>query len=245
MSIDIKNPYNLTKCKKTSIRRRTLCGRTVWYYTYHEPKGLDKRQRRSAIDSFKHPQSELEKIVSSNMISEALFEFLKERDINEFDLIIGVPSSSGVVKTVIDKILSDCDFKGAAIYKGFKKTRVRNVKLKQHALDRENSEKTKTIVPSAIQHSKRLHYDKVSKVSYFPTRFRRYVENFLRLDIANSSLLTNKKVLVVDDTFGEGLTLCEVSRILEPYTKNVVGFTIMKDVSQIRNKLETPKNYIS
>lgn len=227
----MENPYNLTKCKKVSIRKKTLGGRRIWYYTYYEPKGLNKKQRCFAINKFKYPQSELDKIISSNMISEALFEFLKECDINKFDLIIGIPSSSNVVETVINKILSDCDFYGVAIYKGFKKTRVRNVKLKHHVLERENSEKTKTIVPSAIQHSKRLHYDKVSKVSYFPTRFRRYVENFLQLNIANPNLLTNKKVLVVDDTFGEGLTMCEVCRILEPYTKNVIGFTVMKDIS--------------
>ncbi len=104
--------------------------------------------------------------------------------------------------------------------------------LKQDVINRENSVKTKSVVPSAIQHSKRLHYDKVSKVSFFPTRFRRYVENFLELDIKNINLIKNKKVLVIDDTFGEGLTMCEISRILEPYTTSVIGFTIMKDISQ-------------
>lgn len=228
----MENPYNLTKCRKTSIRRRTLSGRTVFYHTFFEPKGLDKHQRRDAIDRFKHPKSEFDKVSSSNMIIESLLIFLQEYDINEFDIIVGIPSSSDVVKRVIDKILMDCDFKGAAIYKGFKKTRIRNVRLKQDVINRENSVKTKSVVPSAIQHSKRLHYDKVSKVSFFPTRFRRYVENFLELDIKNINLIKNKKVLVIDDTFGEGLTMCEISRILEPYTTSVIGFTIMKDISQ-------------
>ena len=232
----MESPYNLTKCKKTSIRRRTLCGRTVWYHTYWEPKGLDKNQRRFAIDKFKHPESEHDKIVSSNMISESLYEFLQEHDINEFDIIIGTPSSSNVVKLVIDKILMDCDFQGAAIYKGFRKTRVRNVRLKQEIIDRESSQKTKQKVPQSFQHSRQLHYDKVSKASLFPTRFRRYIENLLELNIDDTNLLKDKKVLVVDDTFGEGLTMCEVSRILEPYTKNVIGFTVMKDVSQNRHK---------
>lgn len=225
------SPFNLTKCRKTSLRRRTLCGRTVWYHTYFEPKGLNKHQRRDAIDRFKHPKSELDKVLSSNMIIESLLIFLQEYDINEFDIIIGTPSSSDVVKRVIDKILMDCDFKGVAIYKGFKKTRVRNIKLNRHLVDREQSPKTKEKVPESYQHSRRLHYDKVSKVSYFPTRFRRYFENFLELNIKNTDLIKNKKVLVVDDTFGEGLTMCEISRILEPYTKQVVGFTVMKDIS--------------
>lgn len=234
----MESPYNLTKCRKTS-RRRTLCGRTVFYHTYWEPKGLDKHQRRSAIDRFKHPKSEYDKVVSSNMISESLYEFLQEYDINEFDIIIGTPSSSDVVKRVIDKILMDCSFCGAAIYKGFRKTRIRNVKLKQHIIDREQSEKTKQKVPEAYNCSRRLHYDKVSKVSYFPTRFRRYFENFLELNIDNIKLIEGKRVLVVDDTFGEGLTMCEVSRILEPYTQNVVGFTVMKDISQKTHKKTT------
>jgi hypothetical protein len=195
---------------------------------------LDKQQRRFAIDRFKHPKSERDKIVSSNMISESLYEFLQEHDINEFDIIIGTPSSSDVVKRIIDKILMDCEFQGIAVYKGFKKTRVRNVKIKQEVINRESSVKTKVLVPPAIQHSRRLHYDKVSKVSYFPTRFRRYIENFLELNISNVNLLKNKNILVVDDTFGEGLTMCEISRILEPYTKRVVGLTVMKDISQKR-----------
>lgn len=232
----MENPYNLTKCRKTSLRRRTLNGRTVFYHTYFEPKGLNKHQRRDAIDRFKHPKSELDRVLSSNMIIESLLIFLQEHDINEFDIILGTPSSSDVVKRVIDKILIDCDFKGAAIYNGFRKTRVRNVKLKQEVIDNERSLKTKELVPISYNRSRRLHYDKVSKVSYFPTRFRRYVENFLELNIDNPSLLKSKKVLVVDDTFGEGLTMCEISRILEPYTKDVIGFTIMKDIAQNRKK---------
>jgi hypothetical protein len=228
----MENPYNLTKCKKTSLRRRTLNGRTVFYHTYFEPKGLNKHQRRDAIDRFKHPKSELDRVLSSNMIIESLLIFLQEHDINEFDIILGTPSSSDVVKRVIDKILIDCDFKGAAIYKGFRKTRVRNVKLKQEVIDNERSLKTKELVPISYNKSRRLHYDKVSKVSLFPTRFRRYFENFLKLNIDNVNLLKDKRVLVIDDTIGEGLTMCEISRILEPYTKDVIGFTVMKDVAR-------------
>lgn len=228
----MENPYNLTKCRKTSLRRRTLNGRTVFYHTYFEPKGLNKHQRRDAIDRFKHPKSELDRVLSSNMIIESLLIFLQEHDINEFDIILGTPSSSDVVKRVIDKILIDCDFKGAAIYKGFRKTRVRNVKLKQEVIDNERSLKTKELVPISYNKSRRLHYDKVSKVSLFPTRFRRYFENFLKLNIDNVNLLKGKRVLVIDDTIGEGLTMCEISRILEPYTKDVIGFTVMKDVAR-------------
>lgn len=230
----MENPFKLTKCCKTSLRRRTLGGVSAFYHVYYEPKGLDKHDRRVAIDSFKHPKTPLEKILSREMVIHAIGEFLVYNDINSFDIILGVPSSSSVVKQIIDILITDCGFKGHVSYKGFAKTRIRNIKLKQYMIDRENSPKTKEKVPKAIYRTKELHYDKVSKSSLYPTRFRRYVENFLTLNVPNASFLKDKKILIVDDTFGEGLTMCEIFRILKPYTKNVVGFTVMKDIAQKR-----------
>lgn len=223
--------FNLTKCKKLTIRRRTLAGTTSYYYTYFEPKGLDKHSRRFAIDSFKHPQTKEDRKTSDKMIDYAIVEFLKQHDINEFDTIIGLPSSSKVVTTIVNNLINR-GFKGYIQYKGFVKTRIRNVKLKKHIIDHEGSLKTKEKVPEAYKHIRKLHYDKVARVSLFPTRFRRYFENFLSLNVNNINCLKNKTVLVVDDTFGEGLTMCEVCRILKPYTNNVIGFTIMKDYAK-------------
>jgi hypothetical protein len=225
------NPFNLTKCKKTSIRRRTLSGVTSWYYTFYEPKNLNKQERRLAIDSFKHPKTSIEKNHSNEMILYSVDQFIKQNNINDFDVILGVPSSSNINKKIIDLLLNFYNFKGKVFYKGFKKTRIRNVKLKWSIISKEKSLKTKEKVPASFDRIKKLHYDKVSKVSLFPTRFRRYVNNILELNIPGLSCLVNKKILVIDDTFGEGLTMCEIFWILEPYTKNVVGFTVMKDMA--------------
>ncbi len=231
------HPFNLTKCKKLSLRRRTIAKGepTTYYHTYYEPKGLNKHQRRIAIDSFKHPKTFDEKRTSDKMVEYAINEFLKVHDINEFDTILGIPSSSGIVKKIIDKFVLN-GFKGPVFHRGFKKTRIRNVKLKKYILDRELSLKTKEKVPQSFQRTRKLHYDKVSKASLFPTRFRRYVEGFLNFDFykltkTNKDLL-KKNVLVVDDTFGEGLTMCEAVKLLKPYTNKITGFTVMKDISR-------------
>lgn len=244
------NYFNLTPCKKMSLRRRTICSGepTVWYHTYFEPKNLNKHERRYAIDSFKHPKNEEEQRMSDEMLCYALTEFFKVHDVNEFDTILGIPSSSNIVKKTIDSIVS-AGFKGNVIYKGFRKTRIRNVKLKTWIIDREKSIKTKHKVPQSFNRSRKLHYDKVSKSSLFPTRFRRYVENLLELNfnrgtlggpsgIKDADTIFNKKVLVVDDTVGEGFTLTESVRLLKPYTKHVVGFTVMKDIA---NNTKTKK----
>lgn len=239
----MKNNFDLTICRKKTIRRRTLCGRTVWYYTFFEPKGLDKHQRRIAIDSFKHPITKEDETTSNSMIEYSLNEFLKNHSIHEFDTILGMASSSKIVKKIINSFLN-VGFKGRVIYKGFEKTRMRNTVLKTDLVDREGSQKTKEKVPKSFSQSKKLHYDKVSKSSLFPTRFRRYIGNLLKLNwnrgsgnvsgIQSSSDINGKKILVVDDTFGEGLTMCEAFDVLTPYTKNVIGFTVMKDMSQKR-----------
>jgi hypothetical protein len=222
--------FNLSKCQKTSLRRRTLSGTTCYYHVYFEPKCLDKHQRRVAIDSFKHPRCAKDKRISDEMIHQSIYEFLNHNTLDDFDVILGVPSSSGVVKKIIDILVNDYRFRGLVHRKGFTKTRIRNIKLKQYVIDREYSLKTKKCVPKAYQDTIRLHYDKVSKVSLFPTRFRRYFENFLKLNVSNRGCLKNKRILVVDDTFGEGLTMCEINRILTPYTNQVIGFAVMKDI---------------
>ncbi len=222
------NPFNLTKCNKLSLRRRTLGDGVVHYHTYFEPRGLDKYGRRFAIDSFKHPKTREDRNVSDAMITYSINEFLKVYQPESFDIIIGLPSSSGVVKRIVSRLL-ESNISNKAFLRGFDKTRMRNVKLKQWMIDRESSEKTKEKVPESFEQSKRLHYDKVSKSSLFPTRFRRYIENIIKLNIP-IPLLYNKNVLLVDDTFGEGLTLCEASGILQPHCKSVIGFTVMKDI---------------
>lgn len=225
------NYFKLSKCRKLSMRRRTLDGVTAYYYTYFEPRGLNKHERRTAIDSFKHPCNKSERKTSDEMIVYAIGEFIQTHDINEFDVILGMPSSSGIVKQIINRLILDCGFTGKVNYKGFGKTRIRNVKLKQHIIDRESSIKTKEKVPKSFQYTRRLHYDKVSKSSLYPTRFRRYIQNLLYLNVSNTACLKNKKVLVIDDTFGEGLTICEGVRLLRPHTNNVVCFSVMKDLS--------------
>jgi hypothetical protein len=231
----MENPFNLTKCKKLSERHRTIGGVTYYYHTYYEPRGLNKNDRVTSIHAFKHPRSPLEKALSNEMIDYSVGEFLKVHNIQDFDYIIGIPSSSKIIKQIIDK-LSSSNFKGQSIYRGFKKTRVRNIKLKKEVIDGEGSIWTKNEVPKSFKRTRELHYDKVSKVSFFKTSYRRYLENILTLNLSNPQSLQGKRVLVVDDTFGEGLTMCEVFRILKPYTINVIGFTVMKDTSQKRKK---------
>lgn len=228
----METPFNLTLCHNNLPRRRTLSGTTCYYHVYFEPKGLDKHQRRIAIDSFKHPKTAVDRKTSHVMIDYAVGKFLQQYDMNDFDVILGVPSSSNIVQKIIDILAFESGFigRGYVNYKGFVKTRIRNVKLKQHIIDQESSVKTKIKVPKAYQCTRRLHYDKVSKVSLFPTRFRRYFENFLQLNVPDRSCLLDKRVLVVDDTFGEGLTMCEVVRLLTPYTSDILGFMVMKDM---------------
>jgi len=237
------NPFNLTKCKTLTKRRKTIAKGepTTFYYTYYEPKGLDKQGRRYAIDHFKHPETGEDRQTSDEMINYAVEEFLKVHTINDFETILGVPSSSKIIKKIIDAFIQH-GFSGTVIYKAFEKTRIRNVKLNQSMLDREPSLKTKEKVPKSFERTRKLHYDKVAKASLYPTRFRRYLTNLLvptphwGFKVSN---VKQQKVLVVDDTFGEGLTMTEVYKILQPYTSEIIGFTVMKD--QYANK-KTKKN---
>lgn len=97
-------PFKLTKCKKKYNRRRTLSVETIFYNTFFEPKGLSRSERRFSIDTFKHPLSKRHKIISERMIENSLTEFFERNNINQWDIIGGVHSSSSVVKKILKSI---------------------------------------------------------------------------------------------------------------------------------------------
>ena len=228
-------PFNLTMCNKIHNRKRTLAGETIFYDTYFEPKNITKQDGNLAIQEFKHPSNNTNKTFGNIMIEIALEEFFNTYNIKEFDVIGGIHSHSKVVKKILNIIKKKYP-NTFIINELILKTRMRNTYINQALIDHESSLKTKEKVPISLNLSKKLHYDIVSKASLFPTRFRRYVHGLVKVNDNYIKDITNKRVLLIDDTFGEGLTLCESSRLLKPYIKSLRCFTVMKDFCNVVKK---------
>lgn len=69
------------------------------------------------------------------------------------------------------------------------------------------------------------------KMKKIEPRFRRFIINFLKVDITNRNLfntLVNGKVLIVDDIFTEGTTLREAQRLVSLYApKEIILFSLI------------------
>jgi hypothetical protein len=206
-----------------------------WYHCPFGTAGLSKDDKRRATQLFKRPLTDSDRKTADSMIETAVDKFARNGIINfsDFNLILAVPSSSKTVsktlKSIVKCVYPDTD----VIYNAIDKTRVRNLKLVDEQLSSENSEKTKRLVPKCLFDVRRKHYDKVSKMHFVPTRFRRYFTNFFTW---NKHFSTNeyqgRDVLIVDDTYGEGITfrdvLWMVERDLKP--RSVCGFAVMRDM---------------
>lgn len=223
-----EKPFNLVPCKKIKTRKRTLGGETIFYHTYFEPKDLNREERISVIHRFKYPETLEDKYTSDSMVQYSVEQFFKIHNISDFDYICGLHSSSKVVKNILKVIKNKYPLVNL-IPELISKTRMRNMFIREEILNKDYSLKTKEIVPISFNCSKTKHYDKVSKVSYYPARFRRYFGGFLKINEKYMDLIKGRRILLIDDTFGEGLTLCESSRLLKPYIKSLTCFTVMKD----------------
>ncbi len=71
----------------------------------------------------------------------------------------------------------------------------------------------------------------VFKIKKIARRFRRYILNFLKIDITNRKLfnkLVNGKVIIVDDIITEGTTFKETIRLIENYgPKEIILFSLI------------------
>jgi hypoxanthine phosphoribosyltransferase len=78
---------------------------------------------------------------------------------------------------------------------------------------------------------KKATIDGIFKIKKIIPRFRKYILNFLKIDITNRRLLNklvNGKVIVVDDITSEGTTFKEIKRLVENYApKEIILFSLI------------------
>ena len=71
----------------------------------------------------------------------------------------------------------------------------------------------------------------VFKIKKIAPRFRKYILNFLKIDVTNRMLLNklvNGKIIVVDDITTEGTTFKEINRLMQNYApKEIILFTLI------------------
>lgn len=154
------------------------------------------------------------------VVDENLISFIKEFIGNtkqiqkEFDVLIVVPSSNHLNKEFMKRLQKYLDFK-LVIEDLFVKTSKEEAwdSLKFDKIDSENSEKNANEIKKKISsYFKNMKGDWFQAGKFKDKKLLKYVDTFVSVnndysyeDVTN--LLTNKKVLILDDTVSSGLTL--------------------------------------
>ena len=212
---------------KNYITKKTTNG-IISYFSYKINKNTDKTIRFNLLTYIKNH------LVNSNnydtFLNKSILGLFNNPNIevSDADLILIPESSSNVnfdlANKIKDKIPNALFAKDIIL-----KNEPENV-LIDYELLKSKGYKKETIleIESMV---KKATVNGVFKIKKIAPRFRRYILNFLKIDITNRRLLNklvNGKVIVVDDFISEGTTFREIKRLVENYApKDVILFSLI------------------
>lgn len=204
---------------------------------YSLESGKSKEEIKNSIDQCRRELKNLNdpNIIEnvSKMVNVSLNEFEKSYPITSFDVIV-YPVSSGKMNDLIISELKKRTDK-PLVTLSFVKNITKYIKLDDDLLSKSKSEKTKNLVP-LVYKALMKNPEKIYAVKNVRASLRRYFHNFLRWEndiesIKLVSSLKSGKILIVDDTIGEGATLKEMlKQIISINTESeIVAYIPFKD----------------
>jgi hypothetical protein len=208
------------------IRKKSHLG--IRYLVAFEPTGLSRDQRIKGMKKFKDFFTSFR--TANDMLHEAI-DFLNDFfPVDEnVDVVLFAPSTSNALRVCAGRF--EQMFKAKVYRDAFAKNKMVDIQLRTDILNRECAKSQKEI-PQYFENVKRAHKNDDAKVSYISSSRRRYIKNLVRLTI-DPELLKGKRVLVVDDTIGEGVTFHNIHEVLkEAGVENEMYFAVMRDFTQ-------------
>jgi hypothetical protein len=149
-------------------------------------------------------------------------------DVSDVDLILIPESSSALNFDLANKIKNKIP--NALFLKDvILKNEPENVVIDYDSL-KKNSFKQSTILEIEKMIQKAV-INGIFKIKKITPKFRRFITNFLKIDLKNKKLLNklvDGKVLIVDDFTSEGSTFADVNRLIENYApKEIILFSLI------------------
>lgn len=203
---------------------------------------MDENDRKDSIHRFKNPTTPEDLATSNAMIQSSIDGFQDAFDYNGmkcggrygmgyFDIRISLPSTNGTTKRICE--IMAMNRPGLTYHNVFHKKFSRELELDMEMLQRDPGwEDTLPEAQHRLEVIRQKHWNDRHQVKYSQTSFRRYFKNFMGLNQWPniSECITGKNVLMVDDTFGQGITLREATRLILPFRpKSITYFTVVKD----------------
>lgn len=224
---DKKDDILYLKYNKDFITTKVING-VVSYFTYKINKNIDKNVRFDLLNYIKGSLKDTNQY--DNFLNKSVVGLFNNPNIevSDADLILIPESSSSLNFDLANKIKNKIP--NALFLKDvILKNEPTNVTLDYELLKEKNyDQKTIMDIEKMIQ---RATIDGVFKIKKIHPRFRKFIINFLQMDVKNKQLLNklvNGKIIVVDDFVSEGTTFRDTNRILENFApKEVILFSLI------------------
>ena len=194
----------------------------ISYFTYKVNKTVDKTIRFKLLQHIKNEirnNDRYEQLLNKSVIGLANNPNF---EISDVDLILIPESTSNLGFDLANKIKNK--LQNALFIKGaILKNEPENIVI-DYELLKQKGYKQDTII-DVEKMVKKATIDNVFYIKKIHPRFRKYITNFLKIDVNNKMILNkivNGNILIVDDIISEGTTFRDVSNILEKYGPNEI-----------------------
>ena len=224
---DNKNDILTLKYNKDYVTTKKTAG-VISYFSYKINKIVDKNIRFKLLTYIKNDlknSNNYDTFLNKSVLG--LFNN-PNIEVGDVDLILIPESSSSVnfdlANKIKNKIPNALFFKDVILKNEPENVSIDYELLKSKGYKKETILQVETMIKKATVNN-------VFKIKKITPRFRRYILNFLKIDITNRNLLNKLvggKVIIVDDFISEGTTFKEVSRLIENYApKDIILFSLI------------------
>jgi hypothetical protein len=251
MAIDAPFLYRLKQRWNTTSSN--LCGPQINYFCpYYQPRYSTGDEAVARIRALKRILSEdrsyIKGIIEHALIGLESWNYGGVRFYAEnFDVVVPLPSQFPLVKLITDimversKVLRKTTVSNIADSILSKKT-FDELLIDENRLDWEMNERTDALVEHYAK-TVRCWLGEMFEVKRIQASLRRYIYNFLRLNTKHNlyqRLVEAKKILLVDDTIGQGVTLSEAARVIREVNKtaSIDAFTLVHDFPCATNSIK-------
>lgn len=224
---DEKNDLLKLQYNKDLITSKTA-NAVKYFYSYRFNADIDKVNKLNLINYIKRDLQEKKEY--QHLINKAIIGLFNNPyfELSDVDLIL-IPQSSStlnfdIATKIKNKIPNALFLKDTIV-----KNELENVTLNYDLLKSKNV-KQDTIFAIENMISK-ANVNNSFKIKKIPPKFRKFIINFLKIDLKNKQLLNqivNGKILIVDDFAISGTTFKEIDRIINLYSpKEIIYYSLL------------------
>lgn len=224
---DEKNDLLKLQYNKDLITSKTA-NAVKYFYSYRFNADIDTVNKLNLINYIKRDLQEKKEY--QHLINKAIIGLFNNPyfELSDVDLIL-IPQSSStlnfdIATKIKNKIPNALFLKDTIV-----KNELENVTLNYDLLKSKNV-KQDTIIAIENMLSK-ANVNNSFKIKKIPPKFRKFIINFLKIDLKNKQLLNqivNGKILIVDDFAISGTTFKEIDRIINLYSpKEIIYYSLL------------------